>query len=376
MNMSRSARYLAVISLPVAVLLLASFSETTVVERPQEEVAIPVTIITVPSASSSPAVAKVATSTPKKVPMVSPEEKPEVSEALVASSIQAIPLFAPQLVPTEASFDATATALRAALVNVLCYAPAGSRLHSTSGSGVFIDSKGIILTNAHVAQHFLLADRGVSCTIRTGSPAIDRYEAALIYLSPSWIQANPAVLTQTTVNGTGEYDFAFLAVTKSATTAPLPAAFPFLPLARMPHPPGTPVVIASYGAQFLESSQIQSSLSPTVVFGLVKDIFTFATSTVDVLSLGGSAAAQEGSSGGGVAEPSGTLAGTITTSTVTGTTDTRTLSAITAAYIRNEYARETGSSLDLLLAEPTFVSIEKFKPQIKKLEAIITAGLL
>ena len=96
---------------------------------------------------------------------------------------------------------------------------------------------------------------------------------------------------------------------------------------------GTPVVIASYGAQFLEQSQVQSALFPTVVFGSVKDIFTFATNTIDVLALGGSAAAQEGSSGGGVSDAAGKLVGTITTSTTKGTTDTRSLSAITASYI-------------------------------------------
>ena len=244
-----------------------------------------------------------------------------------------------------------------------------------SGSGVIVDPKGTILTNAHVAQYFLLANRNVSCTVRSGSPAADRYKAELVFISSAWINANAGVLTEAMPSGTGEYDFAFLAITKSATSATLPSSFPFLPLATTPPLSGTPIVIASYGAQFLESSQVQSSLFPTVVFGSVKDVFTFAVNTIDVLALGGSAAAQEGSSGGGVASVKGELIGTITTSTVSGDTNSRSLSAITASYIRAEYANETGQALDLLLAEPTSTALTNFASQIPALESILTARL-
>lgn len=306
-----------------------------------------------------------------------PKPKPEPVPIAPAALLKATPVSAPaSLSPSDsASLDASAAALRAALVNIICYAPAGSRLRSISGSGVIVDAKGTILTNAHIAQNFLLADRNVSCTIRAGSPATDAYKASLIYISPAWIQANANILTQTNPSGTGEYDFAFLAIAKSATSAALPSSFPFIPLATTPPSSGTPVVIASYGAQFLESSQVQSSLFPTVVFGSVKDVFTFAATTIDVLALGGSAAAQEGSSGGGVADASGELVGTITTSTTKGATETRALDAITASYIRAEYASETGRALDLLLAEPLLAAIADFAPQMPALESILTANL-
>ena len=275
----------------------------------------------------------------------------------------------------DAALDASAAALRNALVNILCDAPAGGAIHSISGSGVFVDPKGIILTNAHVAQYFLLADRDVSCSIRTGGPAKDAYRAALIYIPAAWIKQNASVITQAAPDGTGENDFALLAVTGSATNDPLPASFPFVPPAVVSPAKSTPVVIASYGAQFLQTSQVRTDLYPTIVFGSVKDVFTFATDTVDVLSLGGSAAAQEGSSGGGVATAAGTLAGAITTSTITGATDTRTLNAITASYIRAAYASQTGEPLDLLLARPTGDSIAAFAPKISALESVITANL-
>lgn len=273
------------------------------------------------------------------------------------------------------TLDTVATTLRAALVNIICYAPVGSALHSISGSGVFIDSKGIILTNAHVAQYFLLADQGVSCTIRSGSPALDKYTASLVYISPEWVQTNASVVTETAPSGTGEYDFALLAVTGSKTGNSLPALFPFIPLASHTSTVGTPVVIGSYGAQFLQASQVQTALYPTLVFGSIKKVLTFTINTPDVIALGGSAAAQEGSSGGGIADAAGTLVGTITTSTMEGATATRDLDAITANYIRSEYAHETGRTLDSLLAEAPSVLVADFAPQIAPLGALITAQL-
>lgn len=331
-----------------------------------------VPIITLPDLAPA-ATTSTSTPTPKKVSRVLSQATTTIPAPAAPAQPVAVPL---SLISSRnISLDTSASTLRDALVNIICYAPAASTIHSISGSGVIIDPKGIILTNAHIAQYFLLADRGVTCAIRVGSPAVDTYRAALIYISPSWLRTNSTAISQAAPSGTGEYDFALLAITKSATSATLPAIFSAIPLAALPPQAGAPVVVATYGAQFLEISQIQSSLFPTVVFGSVKDVFTFKTNTIDVLALGGSAAAQEGSSGGGVADASGNLVGTITTSTVTGATDTRSVSAITASYIRAEYASEMGSALDILLSEPTAISIGEFATKIPQLEAILTANL-
>ena len=63
--------------------------------------------------------------------------------------------------------------------------------------------------------------------------------------------------------------------------------------------------------------------------------------------------------------------GTVTTSTVDGATATRSLDAISASYIRGDFASETGKPLDLLLAEPTNLSINDFIPEISGLEATL-----
>jgi len=372
--MSRLLPYFAIVAFVL-------FSFLIVLSVDTREHQTPITIV-----PNTPTVITTSTRSTSTASIATPERSKQITKLKSAPAPTATLPVSPAPSPvTQAPMsvsDPVATTLRDALINILCYAPAGSALHSISGSGVFIDQKGIIITNAHVAQQFLLADRGVDCTIRIGSPAVDRYKASLIYISPAWLRSNSKVLTETLPNGTGEYDFAFLAVTKSAEGAPMggsdrpvPATFPFISLATLPSVSGTPVVIASYGAQFIASSQIQSALFPTVVFGSVKDIFTFGTNTIDVIALGGSAAAQEGSSGGGVADASGNLVGMITTSTVTGATDTRSLDAITASYIRAQYANETGSALDLLLSRDTATSVNIFATKLNDLEAIITAGL-
>lgn len=247
--------------------------------------------------------------------------------------------------------------LRNALVNVICAAEDGS-VRSVSGSGVFISSDGLIVTNAHIAQLFLLRDyptrNNVLCVIRSGNPARTAYIAELSYISGPWIRANSRTLTISDPKGTGKDDFALLRVTASATDTPLPARFPFVPLAvNDPYDIEEPVSIGSYGAQALTSVQIREYLYPTLVFGSIKDQFTFNTTTVDVLALGGSAVAQEGSSGGGVVNTKGELIAVISTSSVVGDLIKRDLHAITVDHIRRSFEADTGSSLDAYVDNTT-----------------------
>ena len=400
MNMSRFAPFFGAVAVllvgTLAVVLASNVASTPSPRTPSSVASSTIAIVTdipvpqirlpdlIPLATSTsavvPAVATTTTTETKKSAAPAKAAKAPPTSVATTSAPVSAPVVATAPAAAEESsgnmsLDASAALIRGALVNIICYAPAGGNLHSISGSGVLIDPKGIILTNAHIAQYLLLADLNISCTIRTGSPAVNTYKAALIHISPSWVHANATILTQSNPVGTGEFDFALLGVTKSATSAPLPSSFPYIPLGRQTPPSKSVVVIASYGAQFLESAQIQSSLYPTIVFGSIKDIFTFAVNSIDVIALGGSAAAQEGSSGGGVADASGNLIATITTSTIEGSTDTRSLDAITASYIRSQYARETGTSMDDLLDTSVASSVAAFASEIPALESVITAEL-
>ncbi|MBU6323643.1 S1C family serine protease [Patescibacteria group bacterium] len=368
------------VALLVAISLAAFTGSTSTVTPTASSTALfealPQTLTLTPAPGMDASTTIAATSTqpekPKAAKQPAPAKAPAVTKPAVAGVTAAIPQ------PSQAEFDAAASALRGALVNILCSSDS-TALHAISGSGVFIDPKGIILTNAHIGQYLLLEDYpqkgGTACVIRTGSPARTAYVAKPIYVSTSWLADNPSTLTQMAPTGTGEHDFALLAVTASATAAPLPDSFPYIPLSTSHAYTGLPVAIGSYAAQFLSANEIRSSLSPTLVFGSVEDIYTFATNTIDLFSLGGTAAAQEGSSGGGVADANGNLVGTITTSTVTGNTADRTLRAITTDYIARDYAAQTGSSLSALLAEPTTTAVADFAAKVPALEAALVSSI-
>ena len=120
---------------------------------------------------------KVATTTVKKATTKAPAQQPIVQKEPdnQARRIQNPYSYAP--VPFE-SIDAIT---RPALVNILCRPRgAGPIASPISGSGVIIDPRGVILTNAHVAQYVLLSQSpqiDLVCTIRALSPARPLWKA-------------------------------------------------------------------------------------------------------------------------------------------------------------------------------------------------------
>lgn len=274
--------------------------------------------------------------------------------------------------PLVGNFDASAATLRAAIVNIVCSGEGLGTSDSISGSGVFVDARGIILTNAHIAQYFLLENnKEPGCLIRIGSPARPMYEASPLFISKSWLTENPSTLLTHNPTGTGENDFALIAVTKSATRDPLPTSFPSVEISKRDAARGEGVVVGAYPAQFLGSTNIAGSLYPTLAYASVVDLYTFKENTEDLISLGGNPAAQQGSSGGGVVGIDGTLKGLIVTSTIEGATKDRELRAITPSHIRRSYSNETGNSFDEFLARAISENIVAFALEIPALRALI-----
>ena len=244
---------------------------------------------------------------------------------------------------------------RKALVNILCISST-PKLGSITGSGVFVDPRGVILTNAHIGQYFLLKDYptkdSVDCTIRTGNPARPTYEAKLVYLPPKWIADNPDTLKVVEPTGTGEHDYAFLLVTEPvAENISLPSPFPYVQMfiGDADLNIGDSVVLAGYAAGFLGGVSVQKDLYPVSAISKIYEFFTFADNSLDLLSLGGSVVAQKGSSGGAVVNENDYLVGLIVTSTNAINTEDRDLRAITISHINRSLIKNRGSSISAFL---------------------------
>ncbi len=244
--------------------------------------------------------------------------------------------------------------VRESIVNIICTSESSGSLNSISASGVIIDAKGIIMTNSHVAQYFLLKDfpskNFTSCIIRTGSPAQPAYTAELLFLPPSWIRVNADKIDDEAPTGNGDHDYALLRVTGAIGEGSLPTSFPSLPLTYAHPVPSSEVLVAGYPAGFVGGITIAKDLYAASSLARVGELYTYETSTPDLFSIGGTIVAQQGSSGGAVADGNGNLVGLIVTSSIAPDTASRDLRALATSYIARDFEKERGISLPLYLS--------------------------
>ncbi|MBX9765096.1 trypsin-like peptidase domain-containing protein [Patescibacteria group bacterium] len=308
------------------------------IERPVEEPRAP----EVPTASETP---KPQTEEPKKT---TPTTPPPATPASATVPKEVTPT--PPPIPTPAIAPATLNeTVRKSVVNIFCTSLFGGPFNAISASGVIVDPRGVILTNAHVAQYFLLRDypaaNTLSCIIRTGAPAIATYTAELLFLPPSWIQENADKIHDENPLGTGEHDYALVRIT--GTTNPqntLPASFPYLPITTTLPKLDDDILVVGYPAGFIDGITLQRGLYQTSAFTKVRELLTFLESTLDLFSIGGSVVAQSGASGGAATNTAGELMGIVVTSTQAPDTASRDLRAITMSYLVRDFQNEAGES--------------------------------
>jgi len=260
---------------------------------------------------------------------------------------------------------------REALVNIFCVTKSGGTFKPASGSGIIIDERGIILTNAHVAQYFLLknylTDNFIECVIRANSPAKSLYKVEPIFISPSWIQNNADNITQQSPTGTGEDDYALLLITEyTDKNKTLPKTFPFIsPLYNSGDISiGKDVLLAAYPAGFLSGISIVKDLYISSAITKIIDVFTFKEGALDLFSIGGSIVAQQGSSGGAVVNRKNELLGIIVTSSEAENTQDRDLRAITIAHINRSFMKDTGFDLQTLFSGNIKAEVDAFNKNI------------
>ncbi len=240
-----------------------------------------------------------------------------------------------------------------ALVNILCEYKTDEFTRTTTGTGFFIHEQGVILTNAHVAQFLLLesADekvRDVACVIRAGDPATPRYEAELLFISPTWIVNNAKLITEELPRGTGEYDYALLYISKSLTETPLPETFPSLPIYTdflSKDLVGTKVSIAGYPAEKLMREGARAELAPAIAKTSIGELYTFGSNYADIFSVADSPVGEHGASGGPVLQNGHGVIGLIVTKGDDESEGLHSLRALSLSYIDRTITEETGFSL-------------------------------
>lgn len=339
---------------PTPVATAPALATTSIAVATSTEVAVATTTGATTTATTTPKKTKVpiVSASAKAVPTSSQSQTATASASNEASSDDAVRIQSPYPTPPEDS-SVVNDAAHAAVVNILC--KSNGSVKPISGSGVIIDPRGVILTNAHVAQYILLSEDpaiNLQCDVRTGSPARDEWTASVLYLPPVWVAAHADELNTEEPKGTGEHDYALLLIDSAVPGGTLPAQFPYLPFDTRQAIgfTGDQVLVASYPAEFLGGLQAENGLYAASSLTTIGDLLTFGENSVDVLSLGGVIEAQGGSSGGAVVNPWGRLIGIITTTSSGATTADRDLRAITLSYIDTDLKAQTGLDLNATLA--------------------------
>jgi len=230
-----------------------------------------------------------------------------------------------------------------AIVNIICVQETTEYKRRVSGTGFFISSRGVILTNAHVGQFLLLAgveDFGeTSCSATTGIAGAPTYSVKLLYISPTWLLEHANSINDTAPRGTGENDFALLFVTNETNEVIANANFAHLPPSTSPLSKALQddtVILVGYPKE--DGAKVGKRAVATTT---VTDLYTFGSGYADIISLSSSPLGYTGASGGPVIDHFGRSIGVITTKE-SGTTI---LNAITMAHIDRSIKSETGTDL-------------------------------
>ncbi|MBP9668751.1 MAG: trypsin-like peptidase domain-containing protein [Candidatus Pacebacteria bacterium] len=341
-----------------ALLYPSELSRHTSLESPTPAVVAAATIATGPARTPEPAVDTTSAAAPEQSTRVTVAEPLHQTPALDLAVVN--------------------ERTRAAVVNILCTAT-GNDLNPVSGSGVIIDGKGTVLTNAHIGQYVLLQDASpidMECTVRTGSPAKTMWKPRLLYISETWIAKHAQDIRTVRPTGTGENDFALLALEAIDTPLSLPLPFVTPDVRDGVIVTGEQALAASYPAGFAGAVTIYNQLSLTSTVATIKRLYTFSEQTIDLLSLGGIILAQQGSSGGALVDSWGNLVGLIVTSSDAITTSERDLRALTLSHINRILTEETGVSLATHLArDPRAGAVRYRENKGLSLAAVLTAAV-
>ncbi|MCC7004511.1 trypsin-like peptidase domain-containing protein [Candidatus Nomurabacteria bacterium] len=240
----------------------------------------------------------------------------------------------------DENFNTAAKKSKNAVVNIFCLNKEGKLLNANTGSGIIISPKGVVLTNAHIAELFLFknypTENFVDCTIRKFGSA--SYKADLLYISDKWMSQNAKIIFEDSPQGNGERDYALLLLKQNGT-------LPYLELNNSEYNlvKGTPVFAAGYPGNIFTNTYFEKSLTLTGDTTYINDVKTFNGMTPDTIETAETNVGQRGSSGGAITDSSGNLIALI--DSVSGLGLKSRINALTVSYIMKNFQNENGISL-------------------------------
>jgi len=248
------------------------------------------------------------------------------------------------------SFD-----IKKIVVNIMCLEKTSAYTKLSSGSGVIISDSGIVLTNAHVAYPLLFSkqfgNNTYTCSIRRSDLPSFGYNAELIYYPVDWLSYNSEIIKDPTPIGTGENDYALVAMTSPISLAPSSTGLSYASTAVSYSDlrSGSSITVSGYPSTNSGVFEVDVNPGLKTAQTYIDDFFTFASKSFDILKTGVNQVAQRGSSGGGVFKDDKLYGIVVTTNQ---SSEGAHLNALTIPYIKRDFKNDTGTDFDDFILTP------------------------